>query len=165
MTPGLLAPEGTTSTAAVFVLERSPQRPEAGGWSDYLASVQPSDEAEFASLAGSLRADDLAYLACAGDTAASSPTRPVDHASAQAEWSWLVSRTAKVSVRDRVLADVPLAHPAGLATAVVLPLLTGCRPFFVDDPRESPAAAEEIQPSIRIATARHWVVAGQRDLR
>jgi long-chain acyl-CoA synthetase len=156
----LLAPTGTTSGRAVYVLDRSAQRPDIESWSDLIGSVEPIGEAELASLASGLRGGDPAYVVCVPDRTGLLLERLVDHAEAAAVWSSLLERRPEVSGRDRVLADVPLAHPAGLATALVLPLVTGCRPFFVDDPRESALSAAEIKPTVRIATTRRWVALG-----
>jgi hypothetical protein len=150
-------PDGTESrTPTVLVLDSRSQRCGFPSWRERLESTEPVDEPEMAALASALREQDTAYVTVSAGTSGAPRAYPVDHATAGMIWSGLLERLPRISARDRVLADVPAAHPAGLAAAAVLPMLTGCRPFFVDDPRQSHLAAGEIQPTVLIATARYW---------
>lgn len=101
---------------------------------------------------------DTAHVALSSGTADRARPAVVTHENVMSAWTGACSVLPPIDDRDRVIADAPLSHPAGLVTGLVLPVITGCVPFFVEDPLQVVVAAKEVQPTISFGTPRRWLV-------
>lgn len=126
-------------------------------WDEALVSAREGGPVDLEALASQVKSDDIAFLAPTAGTSGPPRLVPVTHGNLLSAWNGVWKITPEITATDRVLVDAPLAHPAGQATALVLPLLFGCRTFYVEDVAEYSPAVREVQPTVSVSTARRWV--------
>lgn len=125
-------------------------------WADLLGPVD-GPPPDLRARAAGVGPDDAAYLALTSGAAESARPVVVAHRNVLAGWSGACALLPAIDHRDRIVVDAPLAHPAGQAGGLVLPVVTGCVPFFVEDPRQALVAAVEVRPTVALGTPRRWL--------
>ncbi|WP_219413765.1 AMP-binding protein [Pseudonocardia nigra] len=131
-------------------------------WHDLIAEVPACDLDELGALAAGIGPDEVASIAYSSGTGGTAKGAVLTHRNVVAAWSGALSLLPRIGFRDRVVVDAPLAHAAGHVTALVLPLLTGCVSFFVEDVEEVPAAIANVRPTVSVGTPRRWLKASRQ---
>lgn len=158
----LAAKSGSTASRSIVVSGSPVGGADHLTWAEALASAREGGPIDLEALASQVKSDDLAFLVPTAGTSGPPHLVPVTHHNLLSAWNGVWEIAPEITATDRVLVDSPLAHPAGQATALVLPLLFGCRTFYVDDVAEYSPAVREVQPTVSVSTARRWVRTASR---